>query len=266
MDDIKQDILELIDNYKKFMIKKNEYQIVNEKIKKELRNSKYKKVVEYYSLKLKITDVSKYSDELIPYLLEQKLENFLIVNVDEVKLSKLVKDGVLDINYVYSNIEEEKTLLDIIIKNLDIYLSKCKNDFEKSIRNYSLFELVKKREVIKEEINLPRGKYYSLSKKIKDILSTNELTQYRFEYNKEVGMVKIKIKSRKYSKEFIEYLVTNDIDAIKLTVDSVKLLKSKSKKINKQYINKYKIEEYKETLYVYILKNILEKKQRKINS
>lgn len=259
MEEIQQHITKLIEQYCDFQYKVSEYEVVNNKIKKDIKQSNNKRIVNYYSLRLKLIDKSFYSEELIPYLIKNRLNNFIIKGIDEVKLSKLIEENKIDRDFAMLNIEKEKTVLDIRLKKLPGKLEEFKEQVKEDIKTESLFDLVKKRERLKSMINIPRYKYYSEAKKIKDLLAENEIYQYRFQHDGDVGFVKIRIKEREYSKSFIDYIETNKLDALKLSIDNQKLLKSRSKKLDREFVNKYKTEKFQENLYVAILKNVLVK-------
>ena len=86
------------------------------------------------------------------------------------------------------------------------------------------------------------------------------MSQYRFQYSDDIGFVKIRIKEREYCDSFVDYIEANRLDALKLSVNNQKLLKSKNKKLDRDYVNKYKTENFQEYLYVTILRSALAKK------
>lgn len=250
---------ELMDAYYDFQYKVSEYEVINNKIKEYVKENHNKVIIDYYSLKLRLVDKSFYLEELIPYLIENNFKNFIIKQIDDEKLSNLIEEGVINKEFALSNIEKEKTVLDIRLKKMPKILSEYKEELKNNINSESWLDLVKKRERLKTKIDASRYRYYKEAKNIKDLLNENNMSQYRFQYGDDIGLAKIRIKNREYCKAFIDYIEINGLDAIKLVIDNPKLLKSKSKKLDREFINKYKIENFQEYLYITILRSALAK-------
>ena len=75
----------------------------------------------------------------------------------------------------------------------------------------------------------------------------------------EVVKLEIKLIKTIYKKELIQYLELNNIDAFEYKANIDKLKNSKSKKLNREIIDRYKIENTKECLYIHILQGLLKK-------
>lgn len=251
---------ELINAYYDFHCKVSEYEVVNNKIKEYVKENNNKVIVDYYSLKLRLVDKSFYSEEIIPYLIENKFKNFIIKDVDDKKLSALIDSGIVNRDFALSNIEKEKTVLDIKFKNMPEVLEKYKEEVKNAIDKDSWLDVIKKREKLKPVIDASRYRYYKEAKNVKDLLNENRMSQYRFQYSDDIGFVKIRIKEREYCDSFVDYIEANRLDALKLSVNNQKLLKSKNKKLDRDYVNKYKTENFQEYLYVTILRSALAKK------
>src|SRR5699024_7199449 len=126
-----------------------------------------------YSLKLRLVDKSFYSEEIIPYLIENKFKNFIIKDVDDKKLSALIDSGIVNRDFALSNIEKEKTVLDIKFKNMPEVLEKYKEEVKNAIDKDSWLDVIKKREKLKPVIDASRYRYYKEAKNVKDLLNEN---------------------------------------------------------------------------------------------
>lgn len=259
---MREDIVDLIDSYTNFIYKVTEYNVVNNKLKEYVRENHNNLIVDFYGLKLKSVDKSTYSKEVIPYLLENNLNQFIREAVSNKKINELMQENKIDRNFVLSNIENEKTALDIKLKNFPNDIDRFKNKVQYEVNNKEIINLVQRRECLKLEISDARYHYYKFVKKVKDILNVNKEYKHRFQYNSDIGMVKIRVTDRVYSDDFIKYLKERDLEAINFYVDSSKLIQTKSKKIDRKIVNKYKNYNFQEYLYVSVLRGLLNKKLR----
>ena len=250
----------LMQYYTNFKYKVVEYNAINNEIKDYCRKNKNKTLVEYYSLTLKTVDKSTYTNDAIQYLLDNKLKMFLIKGVNEKELSKLIESDLIDKDFVMLNTLKEKTVLDIKLVGLNELLEKKLKQVKKEIKSMTMLNLIQRREVLKLEIKDLQYNYYKYAKLTKDELSNMDLRQYRFKYEENIGLVEVRTKNRTYNDDFIMYLEGNFPDAIKYKIDSSKLLRSTSKKINRKELDKFKVENYQEYLYVSILRGLYNKK------
>lgn len=256
-------IVELVDSYTTFMKSTSEYSIVTNKIKDYVRAHDNNTIVDYYSLKLKVVDKSIYSKDAISYLKSENLNRFVKSKIDDSKIDKLVDENLLDKEFVMNNIVNEKTVLDIITANLNNLLTSYKKEATDKFNNVNIVSCIKRRESLKYVINEQRSSYYNRAKHLKKILLNNNLKQYRFKYRNDIGIVKIKEVERIYSNDFVKYINQNYKDANIYFVDSPSLLKSKSKKIDRDTLDTYKIENYQEYLYIKVLYGLFNKKFKK---
>lgn len=256
-------LLNLMENYTAFKYKVAEYSTINEVLKKYTKEKESKTLVDYYSLTLRTVDKSVYKNELTDYLLENNLKNYLTKTVNEKNLSKLMQDNLIDNDFVMLNTIKENTVLDIKLLGLNESLAAKIKEVEKQIKSIPMLKLIQRRELLKLEINELRQKYYKFAKLTKDELVKNGMKKYRFKFDDSICAIEIKTKSRVYNNELIEYLESHFPLALQYKVDNAKLLKSKSKKINREEIDSFKVEKYQEYLYVSMLKGLYNKKMKK---
>lgn len=257
---MQNNINNLLESYMKFAYSTSEYNIITNNLKNFTKNHGDNVIIDYYSLKIKRVDKSTYTNEIISYLKEKNLNQFIEEKVDDNKICNLIELGVLNKDLVINNIENEKTVLDIKMINFKESLALFEEDLKKQIKSTDLKKCIQKRESLKYQINEHRYNYYKFAKQIKDSLSDNNISQYRFQYKEDIGILKIKTLNRTYTKDFRNYLKNTNLDALVYSVNSQALLKSKSKKIDREIVNQFKIENYQEYLYVKILRGLFNKK------
>ena len=255
----------LMDSYQDFTYMVAEYNILNKKLKSHVKENHNKAIIDYYSLRLKIVDKSTYADELIPYLMDNNLKYFINKNIDNKKINEMVSEKILDRDYVISNIEFEKSVLDIKLRELPEKLENFKEQTISSVNNHSLIKVVQRRELLKTRIDESRYLYYKYAKELKDLMRQEGFSQYRFQYNDDIGLLKIRTTGRVYSKDFIGFIDETHNEAIKLSVDSKKLMKSKDKNIDRDYVDRHKKESFQEYLYVSIVRSALNRSLNKRN-
>lgn len=255
-------ISQLLDIYLDFKKTAIEYTVVNSKIKEFVKKKGGSSFIDCYSLKIKQVDKSVYSDEAIDYLKNNKLEKFLENKIDNFKVEKLVSEGILEEKYVLENIIKEKTLLDIKTTSMKENFTKILKDMEYKYSYSSILNCIKNRQILKSELDMKRFLYYQTAKEVKQMLINNDLEQYRFKYKNDLGLIKILYKSTSYTNDFIKYVNDNNLDANKVVIKHSELLRSKNKKINRDELNKYKIEAYQEYLYVQFLHGVYKKNRK----
>lgn len=255
-------ILQLLDFYLDFKKTTIEYTVVNNKIKEFVKKKGGSSIIDCYSIKIKKVDKSVYSDEAINYLKNNNLKRFLENKIDILKIEKLINEGVLEEKYVLENIVKEKTFLDIKTTSMkDNFLDFLK-EMEYKYTYSSILNCIKKRQVLKSELDMKRFLYYQTAKEVKQLLINNNLEEYRFKYKKDIGLVRIIYRSTSYSEEFLKYINNNNLDATKVVIKHSDLLRSKSKKINRNELNKYKIDAHQEYLYINFLHGVYKKNQK----
>ena len=260
-----QDIVNcLLDSYTKYRYGLCEYKVVTDKLKEFTKAHNNKTIVDYYSLQLKLIDKSTYSSKLIPYLKENNLDKFIEEKVNNKKIYDLIKSGALNEEFVIDNIESEKSILDIKMANFKNEIALFEKNLIKEVEQMEIIKCVRKRETLRYQIDQCRYNYYNCAKQVKYLLLGSEVPQYRFQYGDDIGVLKIKNINRVYTKSFLDSLRINNPDVLCYSVNSPALLKSKSKKINRNTINEFKIDDYKEYLYIKILTNLFNKKNRKL--
>lgn len=252
----------LLDSYIKYIKLSIEYNVITEKLKNFTKLNNNKTIVDYYSLQIKLIDKSMYNKDLIPILIENKLDKFLEEKINDKKISKLIELGDLDETFIKKNIDSKKTRLDIKIIDLKNELNLFKKKLAYEIDRFDITTCIRRRESVKYEIVQYKNNYYSLARQIKFFLIDNEIQEYRFQYNNKIGLLRIKTTETKYSTNFIYYLKSSGIDAFEYSIKNSQLLKSKSKKIDRNIINEFKIDNYKELLYIKILKGLFNKKTK----
>lgn len=257
-------IIELLDEYTAFKVMTLEYELLTDKIKEYVKKNNGYVVLDYYSLTLKSVDKSFYSNRLIPYLKTNNLTKFIVEKVNEDKINKLVENKIIEESDVLKNIVSEKTFLNIQLLNFDKNLKNIELQLSQNIHQMSMKRCVDKRESLRIEIDKSRFKYFTLAKQVKDLLSIGERTMYRFQYNDDLGMLKIKTVSRDYTSSFIQFLKDKNPDSLFYSIDSPSFLNSKNKKIDRNITEQFKIEDYKDYLYIKILKGVLDKKIKKM--
>lgn len=255
-------ISQLLDIYLDFKKTAIEYTVVNSKIKEFVKKKGGSSFIDCYSLKIKQVDKSVYSDEAIDYLKNNKLEKFLENKIDNFKVEKLISEGILEEKYVLENIIKEKTLLDIKTTSMKENFTKILKDMEYKYSYSSILNCIKNRQILKSELDMKRFLYYQTAKEVKQMLINNDLEQYRFKYKNDLGLIKILYKSTSYTNDFIKYVNDNNLDANKVVIKHSELLRSKNKKINRDELNKYKIEAYQEYLYVQFLHGVYKKNRK----
>lgn len=264
---MQETISNLIEHYSLFVRKTTEYTAINDLIKSYVKKHNNHILVDYYSLTLKYSDNSIYSNDIIPYLKENKQNSFIKKNISTKKVYQLLKSKSLSEELVLSSIEREKTILDIKLKKLPMELEKLKETVQNQFSEKNILQAIQRRECLKLEIDDLRGKYYLYAKQAKDAIRIkNNLEKYRFQYKDDFGVLQVKSKEIIYSDKFLSYLIDNDIDAIDYTVDSKKLLKSKNKKLDRAYLEQYKNYLYSERLYVDIVAGVFHKKIKYLNN
>lgn len=246
---------DLIKHYISFIELTLEYNLINNKLKKFTRENENSVLINGYSLQLKIVDKSHYTDEIIPYLRKNKFNKFIEMKINENKINNYIKSDILTENYVLSNIEKEKTVLDIDIQHFDHHQQQFEILKEKEIGALKLKECIIQRENLKHQINDIRYIYYKYAKQIKDILYTNNSLQHQFNYQNLNIILKYKVLNKIYSHKFIEEQLKLNPDIFYYSPNSKSLLLSKNKKIDKEYINQFKIEKYQEYLYIAKINN-----------
>lgn len=256
-------ISQLLDFYIDFKKTAIEYTVVNSKIKEFVKKKGGNSIVDCYLLKIKQVDKSIYNNEAIDYLKNNNLKKFLENKIDNLKVEKLIEEGILEEKYVLENIIKEKTFLDIKTTLMKDNLSDFLKEMEYQYSHSSILNCIKKRQVLKSELDMKRFLYYQTAKEVKQILINNDLEQYRFKYKNDLGLVKIVYRGTSYSEDFIKYINDNNLDATKIVIKHSDLLRSKSKKINREELNKYKIEAYQEYLYVHFLHGVYKKTRNK---
>lgn len=253
----------LLDSYIKYIYSLSEYKIITKKLKDFTKMHNNKAIVDYYSLQVKIIDKSTYSNKLVPYLKENNLNKFIEEKVNDKKIYNLIKLGSLNEDLVKNNIEEEKTRLDIKIMNFKEEISLFEENFTKQIETTDLIKCIIKRESLRYQISQYKCNYYNYARQIKFFLLDSEIPEYRFQYNNNLGVLRVKNTHRTYNKNFIYNLKANNIDAFDYSVKNSELLKSKSKQINRDIVDQFKINNYKEYLYIKILKGLFNKKNKR---
>ena len=252
-------ISQLLDFYLDFKKNAIEYTVVNNKVKEFVKKKGGSSIIDCYSLKLKKIDKSTYSNEAIDYLKKNKLEKFLENKIDNLKVERLIEEGILDENYVLENIEREKTFLDIKTTSMKDTFSEFLKEMEYQYSHSSILNCIKKRQVLKSELDTKRFLYYQTAKEIKQLLISNDLEQYRFRYKDDLGLVKVMYRGTSYSEDFIKYVNDNNLDVFRVVINHSDLIRSKSKKINRKELDIYKTEAYQEYLYVQFLHGVYKK-------
>ena len=75
-------------------------------------------------------------------------------------------------------------------------------------------------------------------------------------------MLKIIIVDTCYTDDFISYIINNHNDAIKTIIKHSELIRTKSKKVDREIIDKYKIEKHQDYLYVKFLHGLFNKSKK----
>lgn len=255
-------IISLLNFYIDFKKTIGEYTVLTNKIKEYVSKKNNTTIVDYYSLKLKQVDKSIYSEDIIDYLKSNNLTNFLDIKVDQAKINELIKDNIIEKDYVANNIEKEKTFLSIKIEGLQEELNSNLKDIEYKISYTPILDIIKRRELLKYELNRQRYLYYNNAKELKEVLAQNNLTQYRFKYQNKLCMLKIIIVDTCYTDDFISYIINNHNDATKTIIKHSELIRTKSKKVDREIIDKYKIEKHQDYLYVKFLHGLFNKSKK----
>ena len=258
-------IINLIDSYIDFKNTIVEYTVLTNKVKDYLKEKNNSTIVEYYSLKLKKIDKSTYDKGVIDYLKDNNLDIFLDFKIDQAKIDELVDSHTLDKDYVIENIEKEKTFLNIKIDGFKEELNSNLKDVEYKLSYTPLINIIKRRELLKHELNRLRYLYYKNAKELKEMMVQNSLDQYRFRYENKLCLLKIITVETCYSEDFVSYIKNNHKDAIITTVKHSELLRTRSKKVNRDIVDRYKIEEYQDYLYVKFLQGLFNKKEKRQN-
>lgn len=262
---MKDNINNLLDSYIKYIKSSTEYRVITEKLKEYTKSHNNKTIVDYYSLKIKVIDKSTYTNELIPYLTNNKLDRFIDEKTNDKKIYKLIELGTLNEDFVIKNIENKKTILDIKILDFKDEIKLFEKNLVDEIEKLDIPTCIRRREALRYEISQYKNSYYSLARQVKFFLIDNKLSEYRFQYNNKIGVLKVKNIETIYTKEFMYSLKLNNQDAFDYSIRNSDLLKSKSKKINRDIINEFKVDNYKEQLYIKILKGLFDKKLKFIN-
>jgi hypothetical protein len=235
------------------------YGIVNGKIKDFLRNHNNSYQVGSYSMTLKVKDTSTFKDELIPYMLDNKLGAYVEEVIDESKIAQLVNSGEVERESILPFVQREKTYLSVSIDKKGEMLENCKEQYEKVVENNDdLISLIRERKRLSLTIDETKNSYYSLARWLKWHFTENNMREYQFNYNGYAGIVRINTSERTYDKNnFIRWMKLNNIDGTKLEINHEKLKKSKNKKIKWDYVNSFKEESIDETLWINEVRNDL---------
>lgn len=252
----------LLDSYTKYIYSSSEYKVITKKLKEFTKLYNNKTIVDYYSLQVKVIDKSTYTNEIIPYLKENNLDKFIEEKINDKKVYDLIELGCLSEDFIKNNIKEEKTRLDIKMINFRNQVSSFEEDLAKQIETTDLVKCIRKRESLRYQITQYKCDYYNFARQVKFFLLDSKIPEYRFQYNNSIGILRVKNVSRTYTENFTYNLKTNHPDVFDYSVKSPELLKSKSKKINRDIINQFKVDNYKEYLYIKILKGLFNKKNK----
>lgn len=259
---MQNNINNLLESYIKFIYSTSEYNIITNRLKEFTKIHGNSAIVDYYFLQLKVVDKSVYKNEIIPYLKENKLNKFIEEKVNNDIVHALIESGDLNEEFVINNIEKEKTVLDIKMANFKDSVCLFKENLIKQVESLDLTTCIKKRESLRYQIDEYRYNYYKFAKQAKDFLLDNRIYQYRFQYGDDIGILKVKTIERIYTKSFIDSLKLSNPEILDYSVNSPALLKSKSKKIDRDAVNQFKIIDYKEYLYIKILMGLFNKRVR----
>jgi hypothetical protein len=249
--DLDSKVKEFVDIYYAYVSSMSKYGIINSKIKDFLRehNKSYK--INDYVLKLKEKDVSIFDNELVDYMIDNQLNQFLEEVIDESKISKLIDSKKINRESILPFVIKEKTHIDISMDGKYDIIESYKARYEEFIKDFDLIAQIRERRKISLEIDEIKNSYYSMAKWLKWYLAENNMDEYKFDYNGYNGLIKVVVKERIYdTKNFIKWIHSNNIDATTVQINSAKLLKSKSKKINWEYVNVFKDEKIDETVWI----------------
>lgn len=254
---MKETIINLMRCYKEFLLNISEYNILTESIKS--RMSTNKTLVQYYSLEKKNCNYSTYDNRVVTYLIENNLDKFYEKQISDKKIKSLIDSNILTEDAMNYFIEREKTVLLINSSSIPSEIASHKASTRSTIDKMEMIELIRKRELLKLQINDLRNKYYNAAKSTKDMLLLHCKDKITVKIKDEVVKLEIKLVKTIYKKELIQYLELNNIDAFEYKANIDKLKNSKSKKLNREIIDRYKIENTKECLYIHILQGLLKK-------
>lgn len=254
---MKETIINLMVYYKEFLLNISEYNILTESIKNRMTANKI--LIQYYSLEKKICNYSTYDNGVVTYLIENNLDKFYEKQIDDKKIKNLIDSNILTEDAINYFIEREKTVLLISSSSITGEVASHKANVRAAVDKMEMIELIRKRELLKLQINDLRNKYYNAAKSTKDVLLLHSKDRITVKIKEEVVKLEIKLIRTIYKKELIQYLELNNIDAFEYKVNIDKLKNSKSKKLDREIIDKYKIENNKECLYIHILQGLLRK-------
>lgn len=248
---MKIDAIDLLDSYIEFRTKTTDYKVVNDIIKDYLKCRKTKMNIEDYLLELKYQDLSTFKPEAIDYLRNNKFNSFIKKSISNERLKKAVDEKKIDRIFVISNIDKETNYLDINIDFLEEDLCNRMGEIYNEYINKNIVEVIEKRFDLKNEIEKNKFEYYNKIKYVKSQLEKDYFKEpYKFKYNNKTGFLTIENKSITYKSDFIETLESMNINVIDYSVDSKKIISSKSKKLNRVYLESVKIPNYREMLYI----------------
>lgn len=254
---MKETIINLMVCYKEFLLNISEYNILTESIKNRMVANKI--LIQYYSLEKKICNYSTYDNGVVTYLIENNLDKFYEKQIDDKKIKNLIDSNILTEDAINYFVEREKTVLLISSSSITGEVASHKANVRADVDKMEMIELIRKRELLKLQINDLRNKYYNAAKSTKDVLLLHSKDRITVKIKEEVVKLEIKLIRTIYKKELIQYLELNNIDAFEYKVNIDKLKNSKSKKLDREIIDKYKIENNKECLYIHILQGLLRK-------
>lgn len=258
---MKDTIINLVNCYKEFIIATSEYTIINEDIKSRMNANKI--LVFYYSLEKKYIDYSTYDNTIVTYLLENNLYKFIEKKIDNKKIEGYLASGLITYETLNYFLDREKTILSIKSDTLINTISINKDNVISEVKQIDMFDLVKRREVLRLKINDLRYKYYNAAKLTKDMLMLHSRDKIKVRIKDDLIELEIRIIDRIYNNEFEDYLIANNLDAFSYRVITSKLKNSKDKKIDRDIINNYKINNKKECLYIKPLPGLLRKYNKK---
>jgi hypothetical protein len=195
----------------------------------------------------------------VTYLIKNNLDKFYEKQIDDKKIKNLIDSNILTEDAINYFIEREKTVLLISSSSITGEVASHKANVRAAVDKMEMIELIRKREILKLQINDLRNKYYNAAKSTKDVLLLHSKDRITVKIKEEVVKLEIKLIRTIYKKELIQYLELNNIDAFEYKVNIDKLKNSKSKKLDREIIDKYKIENNKECLYIHILQGLLRK-------
>ena len=238
-------IVELLDAYKRQLDLFTTYNIINAQIKQHVISKGGRLKVGKYILNIVEVDKSEYNEELMDYLIEKDLTSFIIQEVDNFKVKNLVTSGVLDRNYLLENIKRDKSVLDIIVPDIEPVADESK------LLLKNLNDKIDARILLKNELAVAKPIYFKKAKMIKDILRVNNMNEFRFKFESGVGLVRIRITGREYEDEFMDMCKKENIDIFKYRINDKKLRNSKlSKIVNDGIIKNARVDKKENYLYV----------------